>query len=176
LLRRDALEAAGGFAAIRGAIIDDCALARAVRDGARPEGGRLWLGLTDRAWSLRRYATLESVWRMVSRSAYTQLRYSPLALAGTLAGMALLYLVAPASLLSAPLHSNAALAALGALGWALMAVAIAPTLRLYRQPVVTGLALPLAALLYSAMTFDSALAHMTGRRHSWRGRATAVAG
>ncbi len=170
LLRRQALAAAGGFAVIKDALIDDCTLARAIANRARPGGGRLFLALTDAAESLRPYEGLSGVWRMVARSAYTQLRYSPLLLLGTLIGMALLYVLAPAVALTFPWHGALLPAALSLLVWAMMAGAFLPTLRLYRQPPAFALLLPLAGSLYAAMTLDSALAHWRGRGGAWKGR------
>jgi hopene-associated glycosyltransferase HpnB len=188
LLRRGALERIGGFAAIRDALIDDCALARAVLEKGgdpagpadRPEPGRLWLGLTTAAESLRPYRGLAGVWRMVARSAFTQLRYSPALLAGTLAGMALLYWGVPVLALAAlTADEGAALSfALGA--WALMALAFLPTLRLYRgsgwRCWLLAPALPLAGLLYSLMTLASAVAYWRGRGGAWKGRTLPAGG
>ena len=170
LLRRPALAAAGGFEVIRDALIDDCTLARAIAERGRPGGGRLFLALTSAAESLRPYEGLGGVWRMVARSAYTQLRHSPLLLLGTLLGMALVYLLAPAIALTFPWHGAGLPAALGSVVWAVMAGAFLPTLRLYQQPRAFALLLPLAGLLYAAMTLDSALAHWRGRGGAWKGR------
>ena len=170
LLRRKALKAAGGFAVIKDALIDDCTLAQAVRERGRPGGGRLFLALTTSAFSLRPYDGLGGVWRMVARSAYTQLKHSPLLLFGTLLGMALVYLLGPGILLTLPWHGALGPAALGLLAWAMMAGAFLPTLRLYRQPAGFAWLLPLAGLLYAAMTFESALAHWQGRGGAWKGR------
>ncbi len=170
LLRRQALAAAGGFEVIRDALIDDCTLARAIADRGRSGGGRLFLALTDAAESLRPYEGLGGVWRMVARSAYTQLRHSPLLLCGTLLGMALVYLAAPAVAVTYPWHGAVVPAALGLLVWATMAGAFLPTLRLYRQPPAFAVLLPLAGLLYAAMTLESAVAHWRGRGGAWKGR------
>ncbi len=170
LLRRSALERIGGFAAIRGAIIDDCALARAVKDKARPGGGRLWLGLTTAAASLRPYRRLGGVWRMVARSAFTQLRHSTLLLAGTVAGMALLYCVPPMAALAGLLAGDAPTALVGLAGWALMSLAFLPVLRLYRRPALLAPSLPLAGCLYGLMTVGSAVAFWRGRGGAWKGR------
>ncbi|MGE0121185.1 MAG: glycosyltransferase [Dongiaceae bacterium] len=166
LIRRGMLEKIGGIAAIRGALIDDCSLARAVKRA----GGRLWLGLADDTRSLRVYRELAPIWMMVARSAFTQLRYSALLLLGTVLGMALLYLLPPLLLLTAPVHGDAAAAVLAALAWLLMAVAYLPTLRYYRQPAWLALTLPAAALLYLGMTLDSARRHWWGRGSRWKGR------
>jgi hopene-associated glycosyltransferase HpnB len=125
LIRRDALERIGGIAAIRGALIDDCSLARAVKRS----GGRLWLGLAEDTRSLRVYHDLAPIWMMVTRSAFTQLRYSTLLLAGTVLGMALTYLVPPLVVLTAPLHGDPIAAIFSAIAWALMALAYLPTVK-----------------------------------------------
>ncbi|MCK6452338.1 MAG: glycosyltransferase [Alphaproteobacteria bacterium] len=169
LVRRDALTAAGGIEAIRSAVIDDCALARALK--AR---GPIWLGLTEDVRSIRPYEGLKDIWRMVARSAYDQLHYSPLYLAGTVIGMAVIYLAPPAIALATPWHGSVAAGLMAALAWLLMAWSYRPTLALYRRPSPAGL-LPLAGLLYNLMTLDSALAYYRGRGAFWKGRAQAPA-
>jgi hopene-associated glycosyltransferase HpnB len=166
LIRPQALAAAGGIAAIRGALIDDCALAAALKPH-----GPIWLGLTESVASIRPYEGFEPIRRMVSRSAYAQLGYSPLLLAGTVAGMALVYLAAP--LLAVFASGGSQL--LGGLGWAMMALAFQPTLRFYRRAPLWGVALPLIALAYVAFTIDSAYQHGRGRGGLWKGRAQAEA-
>ncbi len=173
LLRREALERIGGFNAIRDAIIDDCALARTVQTGGRPGGGRIWLGLTTAAESLRPYHGLAGVWRMVSRSAFTQLRYSAALLVLTLAGMMLLYWGPPIVAAAAALRGATLPLGLSLLTWAVMALAFLPTLRMYRKPLIYAAALPLAGLLYSLMTLDSAVAFWCGRGGAWKGRTLA---
>ncbi len=181
LVRRAALGAIGGFAAIQGELIDDCALARRIKDlGLRGDpaaaGGGIWLGLTSGARSLRPYDGLAGIWRMVARTAYTQLRHSPLLLAGTLAGLALTYLVPPLGLLLAPWHGEAMAATMAGVAWAIMAATAWPTFRAYAQPPWRALALPLAAALYGAMTFDSAWRHWRGAGGTWKGRVQAAPG
>jgi hopene-associated glycosyltransferase HpnB len=166
LVRREALEAAGGVAAIRGEIIDDCAL------GARLKAqGPIWLGLTRTSVSLRPYGSLGDIGRMVSRSAYAQLGYSRWLLAGTLAGMALVYLAAP--LLAAFGPDDARW--LGLAVWALMAAAFQPMLRYYRLSPLWGLALPLIGALYTAFTVQSAIDVWRGKGGMWKGRSQALA-
>jgi hopene-associated glycosyltransferase HpnB len=165
LVEAAALERAGGPAAVRGALIDDCALGRLLK-----RQGPVWLGLTRDSVSLRPYAGLGPIWRMVARSAYTQLRCSPLLLAGAVLGMLVLYLAPPIGLLLGLLAGGGALPWLGLAGWLAMMLAYAPTLRLYRLWPLWGLALPLAALLYTAMTVDSARRHWQGRGGEWKGR------
>jgi hopene-associated glycosyltransferase HpnB len=161
LVRRDALDAVGGIEKIRAALIDDCALGRELK-----AVGPIWLGLTRRARSLRAYPRISDVRRMVSRSAYDQLRYSPLLLIGTIAGLALTFLAPP---LLALLGSGAA-QALGLAAWGLMAIAFQPTLRFYQVSPLWGAALPAIAAFYLAFTLDSAYQHLRGRGGLWKGR------
>ncbi len=170
LLRRRALTRIGGFNAIQGALIDDCSLAAAIKSRGRNGAGRIWLGLTRSATSLRRYHGLRGIWRMVARSAYTQLRYSKVLLLGTLLGMAMTYVAPPLILLALPLHGFPVAGGLAGLAWLLMALSFLPILRLYGQPAGFAPLLPVAGLLYGAMTMDSAIAHWRGRGGAWKGR------
>ncbi|GEO82137.1 presqualene diphosphate synthase HpnD [Pararhodospirillum oryzae] len=171
LIRREALEAIGGVESVRGALIDDCALAARLK-----EKGPIWLGLAGRTRSLRVYEDLGDVWAMVARSAYVQLERSPWRLIGTVIGMALLYLVPPAVAVLGLARADLSAAALGLAGWVGMAALYRPTLRLYRRPALSGLALPAAAFLYTLMTVDSARRHYLGRGGEWKGRAYAGQG
>lgn len=165
LLRRRALERIGGIGAIRGALIDDIALARAVKPG-----GPIRLALTDGSRSIRRYRSLGEIWAMVARSAFDQLGYSALALIGTVLGMALVYLAPPAAVLCLPLHGGWIAAGLGAAAWFAMAFAAWPVNRLYGLPAIAGLALPVAAALFVAMCVDSARCHWQGAGRAWKSR------
>ncbi|OSC50926.1 hypothetical protein B5181_39850, partial [Streptomyces sp. 4F] len=149
---------------IRHAVIDDVALARAVKG----VGGRVWLGLADRVDSVRPYPRLHDLWRMVSRSAYAQLRHNPLVLAGTVAGLALVYLVPPAAVVVGAATGNAAALLSGAAAWLVMAGTYLPMLRYYRQPLWLAPLLPFTALLYLLMTVDSAVQHYRGRGAAWK--------
>jgi hopene-associated glycosyltransferase HpnB len=160
------LHAIGGIVRIRGELIDDCALAGAVKRA----GGRLWLGLSTRSRSVRPYLSLGTVWSMVARTAYTQLGYSPRLLAATVAAMAALYVVPPAAVVAGAATRRWDVAAAGAAGSLAMTIAYAPTVRLYRQPWWLALSLPLAGVLYTAMTVDSAFRHARGRGGTWKGR------
>jgi hopene-associated glycosyltransferase HpnB len=166
LLRADALREAGGIEVIRGALIDDCALAKALK-----AHGPIWLGLTERVHSVRPYASFADIRRMVARSAYAQLRYSPLLLSGTVAGMVLTYLVPP----FAALFGSGVVRVVGLATWALMAMAFQPTLRLYRLSPLWGIALPAIALQYTLYTLDSAYQYVRGRGGTWKGRVQANA-
>lgn len=169
LVRADALTASGGIEGIRGALIDDCALAALLKRGAL--GGAIWLGLADdEVVSLRDNRRLGTVWRMVARTAFTQLGHSAGMLGGALLGMALTYLAGPVAILALPLHGDPVAAAAGAGAWALSGFAYRPTLRLYGRPGWQAAGLPVAALLYGAMTAHSALAHWRGRGGAWKGR------
>jgi len=171
LVRSDALARAGGIEALRGEVIDDCALGRAVK-----RGGPIWLGLSTTERSIRPYQGISDVWNMVARSAFTQLRHSWWILAGTVLGLALVYLVPPLTVFAWPLHHSAAATALAAAAWILQALSFAPTLALYGRPARWGFALPVAAALYGAMTIDSARRHYRRQGALWKGRAGAGAG
>jgi hopene-associated glycosyltransferase HpnB len=174
LVRRGALERSGGVAPIRGALIDDVAIGRMIKD----QRGRCWLGLSRQVVSVRPYPGLASLWQMVARSAYTQLNYSPLLLAGTIIGLLFSYALPPVAaitgltlLATGTTTAPAALAAgAGLAGWALMSLSYLPMLRLYRLSPLRAPGLPLIALLYAAMTVDSARRHYAGRGAEWRGR------
>jgi hopene-associated glycosyltransferase HpnB len=165
LVKSSALERAGSVDAIRHEIIDDCALGRAMK-----KQGPIWLGLTDHATSIRPYEGLGEIRRMIARSAYAQLEYSPLQLAGTVLGMSLLF-VAPSA--AAILTTGLAQIA-GALAWLAMAIAFQPILRFYKLSPLWGIILPIIAVLYTAFTFDSAIQFWRGKGGMWKGRAQAI--
>jgi hopene-associated glycosyltransferase HpnB len=164
LARRSALDAAGGIEAIRHNIIDDCALGRALK-----AQGPIWLGLTDRAVSLRPYHHISDIRHMVTRSAFAQLRYSPLILLGTLLGLFLVY-IAP---VGSALFGWGVTQIAGFATWAIMALMFQPILRFYRLTPFWGLALPLIGAFYAAFTLESAFQHWSGKGGMWKGRAQA---
>ncbi len=166
LARADALSAAGGIAAIRKALIDDCALGALMK-----QQGPIWLGLTHRARSLRPYDTLGQIGRMVTRSAFAQLDYSPLKLIGVVAGMGLVYL-AP---VAAALFGGGTIRLLGLLTWLIMALSFQPMLRFYRLSLLWGLALPAIGAAYTVFTVQSAVQFWRGKGGLWKGRAQAMA-
>jgi hopene-associated glycosyltransferase HpnB len=179
LVRREVLAAAGGLERIRDARIDDIALGRLLK--RPPARARCWLGFTGDVRSRRPYPRLAGLWDMVARSAYTQLRYSPALLAATVAGLLWLYLVPPAGAIAGLIglaagggQAAAWCAAAGLGGWALMAATYLPVLRLYRLSPLRAPGLPLIALLYAAMTVDSARRHHRGRGGEWKGRTIPV--
>lgn len=159
LVRRRALERIGGLQSLRGALIDDCTLAAAVKN----QGGRLWLGMAGSTRSLRPAAGWRGLWHTIARSAYAQLHHSPLRLTATVAAMGAVF-VAP------PLLALMAGSAPGLAAWGLMALSILPMLRFYRTSPLWAPLLPLVAALYLAATLDSARRHYAGRGGAWKGR------
>ncbi len=168
LVRRSVLTELGGLEAIKGELIDDCALARLLK--ARPPVCKIWLGLSNDVTSLRDNRALASIWAMVTRTAYTQLNRSSALLLGTIFAMAVLYLAGPIAVFTLPLHASAAIAGLGAAAWVAMAVTYLPTLSFYGKPSLLALTLPLSAAVYVLMTLASALQHWRGRGGTWKGR------
>ena len=165
LVNRAALERDGGLGAIRNALIDDCALAKLMK-----VHGPVWLGLTERAISIRPYENMNAIRRMVARSAYAQLNYSPWLLAGTLGGLLIVF-VAP--VLFALVGTGIARIA-GVASCLIMAMSFLPMLRFYGRSLLWGFALPAIGLLYAAFTLDSAVQHWRGRGGMWKGRAQAM--
>ena len=166
LVRADALASVGGIASIRGALIDDCSLGAKLKTV-----GPIWLGLTNRVQSIRPYPTFADVARMVTRSAYSQLRYSLLALTATTLGMAITF-VAPLML---ALFASGLPRYLGLLAWAAMSLSFVPTLLYYRLSPIWSAALPGIALLYMSYTLQSAYQHFRRRGGQWKGRVHADA-
>ncbi len=162
LIRRRALDRIGGIAAVQGALIDDVALGRAVKHS----GGRIWLGHTTRARSIRLYPEFADIWAMIARTAYVQLGFSPLKLAGTVLGMLLVWLLPPA----AAIFGHGWARWFGLAAWALMAASFLPSLRRYRLSPLWAIFLPLIALFYMAATVGSAVNHMRGRSVMWKNR------
>ena len=161
LISADALAMAGGIASIRSALIDDCSLAAKMK-----KIGPIWLGLTERSRSIRPYDTLSDVRQMISRSAYAQLRYSPLLLGAAVVGMAVTFIVPP--LLA--LFTTGLPRYLGLLTWLMMALSFIPTLRFYRVSPLWSISLPGIALLYLYYTLNSAYQFLRRRGGQWKGR------
>jgi hopene-associated glycosyltransferase HpnB len=162
LIRRAALDRVGGLATIKGALIDDCALARAIKEA----GGSIGLDLSEDTASLRPYPSIAAIWNMVARSAYTQLRYSPLLLAGTVAAMAVTYLAPPLLFVLGPVWASW----LGGMAWLLMSLIFLPMVRWYGMAPAWSLLLPATALVYLGATLASGWRHFRGRGGSWKGR------
>ncbi|WP_447962369.1 glycosyltransferase [Nitrospira sp. Ecomares 2.1] len=165
LVRNHALKQVGGIATIRAEVIDDCALGAAIK-----RVGKIWVGLTDSEHSIRPYAGLADIWGMVKRTAYTQLRYSPFMLVGTVVGLVLVYLLPPLVALSWPLHGSVLAGGLAVFAWLIMMYTFQPTLRLYALVPTYGMVLPVAASLYLGMTIDSAWRHWLKVGGQWKGR------
>ncbi len=167
LIRREALTRIGGIATLRDALIDDCTLGQAVKSTSK---NGIWLGLSQRTRSKRAYDSLETIWDMVARTAFTQLNYSPWLLFGTLIAMTLVYIVPPVGGIWGGLMGNWLVAIAGFTTWLLMAIAYLPTIRLYRCSRWLAFGLPAIAFLYTLMTIDSALRHWQGKGGAWKGR------
>jgi hopene-associated glycosyltransferase HpnB len=167
LLKRAALERIGGLASIRGEVIEDCTMARAVKR----TGGGIWLGLTRKSVSLRTYTKFTEIRNLIARTAFTQLGYSGLLLAGTLLGMFMTYLLPVIFTFSA----QPVVWRLGLAAWALMAITYLPTVRFYRMSPLWAATLPLSAAFYTYATWLSAVRYWLGRGGQWKGRAQAPA-
>ncbi|MGK7941871.1 MAG: glycosyltransferase [Crocosphaera sp.] len=174
LIRRDILEDIGGIDVVKEALIDDCSLAAAVKQKLQENNNNseqgIWLGLSEKTISLRPYDSLESIWNMVARTAYTQLNYSPFLLIGTIFGLILVYLLAPTSLIVGLMINDPTLIILGVVTWLLMTIAYLPTVKLYKCSALWAFSLPLIGLLYGLMTIDSAWRHWRGKGGGWKGR------
>ena len=166
LVRRAALERAGAFDSIRGAVIDDVSLGRALKGS----GSRIWLGFSDGVASNRPYERLADLWNMVARSAFTQLRYSAALLAGTVIGLLFVFVLPVAALVIGIAYDQWLLTALAAAAWGLMALTYGPMLLYYGIWPGAAFLLPVTASLYTAMTVDSARRHWFGRGVAWKGR------
>ena len=158
LVRRAMLDRIGGIEHIRDELIDDCSLAAAVRSA----GGRVWLGLSSETRSIRPYDGFGEIRRMISRTAFTQLRYSVWLLAGTILGLLLTYVAPPGLALAG--------SPWGAAAWVLMAIAYLPAVRFYRLSPLWTLTLPAVAVFYMGATILSAVEHWRGRGGLWKGR------
>jgi hopene-associated glycosyltransferase HpnB len=163
LIRSKVLEEIGGFGGVRGELIDDCALARAVKR----RGHRIWVGLSHSVTSHRRYDRLQTIWDMVSRTAYTQLRYSP----ALLLGLSLVFLLAFwVPMVSIGYASSPATNIIAAAALLAMAVSYLPTLRFYRRSPFWALTMPVIGTLFLGMTWTSAARFWQGERSSWKKR------
>jgi len=160
LMRRAAFERIGGLESVKGELIDDCALARAVK-----RGGRIWLGMTRETVSLREYPDVATIWNMIARTAYAQLNYSVLLLIVTVVGLGVTFL---APILVLPSGRWATMLAVGA--WLTMSLTYAPMLRFYGVSILRAPLLPAVAVVYLAATVTSAWRHWRGRGGLWKGR------
>jgi len=165
LVKRDDLVAAGGIARIKDKVIDDCSLAAIIKP-IRP----IWLGLSDHTKSIRPYNDLASIWGMVARTAYIQLRFNPMILVGTVLSMVLIYLLPIVGFVFGAITVNIALMLISGAAWTIMWWTFLPTLDLYDRPAIWGLFLPMAGILYTLMTLDSARRYYQGQGGAWKGR------
>jgi hopene-associated glycosyltransferase HpnB len=172
LVNRSAIEAIGGIAILKDALIDDCTLAAKVKHRPHPptQYHNIWLGLSQTTHSLRPYENLDSIWQMVARTAYTQLNYSPFLLIGTLIGMYLVYLAAPICLITSAISHQPILWLINLITYALIVIAYIPIARFYQIAWVYPFCLPAIGLLYTLMTVDSARQHWQGKGGKWKGR------
>ena len=168
LIRPEVLDRSGGLAAIRNEIIDDCALARQVKS----TGGKLWLGLTNSAKSIRPYGSLGEIGRMISRTAFNQLHHSIVLLLISLVGLFMTYLL-PLILLFSH-HWQAQIS--GAVAWFAMMLGYLPIINFYRLALLWAAALPLTTLYYMGATLHSAVQYWAGRGGKWKGRVQDVRG
>jgi len=174
LVRRPLLDGIGGLKAIRNQIIDDCALAARIKQA----GGRTWLGLGRDVRSERGYAGIPGVWHVVARTAYTQLAYSPVRLAGTVVALLLAFAAPPVAVIAGGVGlvigtdtaATAAALAAGILGWTLMTFSYLPMTRWYGGSALRAITLPMSAVIYVTMTLDSARRHYAGVGGGWKGR------
>jgi hopene-associated glycosyltransferase HpnB len=161
LVHAPSLQGLGGIGAIRDALIDDCALARKLKTK-----GTIWLGLTERVKSIRSYPNWSDIAQMVSRSAYAQLGYSLIRLAGTVAAMLLTFVVPPVAAVAGSHPASVA----GLAAWAIMALLFVQTLRMYGIPRWSAIALPVIASVYLMFTLNSAWQSIRGKGGFWKGR------
>jgi hopene-associated glycosyltransferase HpnB len=160
LVRAEALARIGGITSIRNELIDDCALAREIK-----RNGGVWLGLTLNTCSIRGYASFGGVGRMISRTAFYQLRHSGWLLIATVLGLAITYLVPPVVV-----FFGGWAAFWGGAAWLLMSTAFWPTLRFYSRSLTWAPVLPLIALFYTGATIYSAIQYWLGQGGEWKGR------
>jgi hopene-associated glycosyltransferase HpnB len=169
LVKSAAIAEIGGIASLQNALIDDCTLAAKIKHrSSKPHS--IWLGLSQTTHSLRPYESLNSIWQMVARTAYTQLNYSPLLLLGTVIGMYLVYLAAPIGIITALIYPSIPLLLVSVLTYTLMTIAYLPTVKFYRIGMIYAFCLPAIGLMYSGMTIDSARQHWQGKGGKWKGR------
>ncbi len=162
LIRPKAFSQIGGLASIRNQVIDDCALARAVKR----TGGRIWMGLASQTQSIRSYGGFPEIGRMISRTAFNQLHHSALLLIGTIAALFFTYLLPPLLLLT----GRTVPVILGATAWLLMSIAYFPMVRFYRRSPLSSIALPFIAVFYLGATLHSAIRYWRGKGGEWKGR------
>jgi hypothetical protein len=171
LVNRRAFEQTGGIESMKDRVIGDCALGAMMK-----KQGAIWLGLAEDTYSIRPYDSLADIWRMVARSAFIQLRRSWTMLGIAVFGMVFLYIVPVAAAIYGAGWHNSPLLVTGMLGWIIIMISYAPTLKFYGISLAWAPFLPLAGLLYTLMTIDSARRHLMGKGGGWKGRHADVGG
>jgi hopene-associated glycosyltransferase HpnB len=166
LIKAKTLAKIGGVASFKNALIDDCTLAKKVKESQ----GKIWLGLTQKTISLRPYDSLKSIWDMVARTAFYQLNYSWLLLIGTILGLIFVYLTPLLAIIWGIIGQDLTIAIIGLITYCLITVAYFPTVKLYQISPLWSCLLSAIAFLYGLMTIDSALKHLQGQGGSWKGR------
>ena len=166
LIRRDALEAIGGFHAIKDKLIDDCELGKAVKN----KGFKIWLGHGTDSLSLRGSSGLSDLWKMVTRTAFVQLSYSYIYLFVAILGMFIMYGIPVLALVLGGIKSQLLLGSLGAAAWGLMALTFWPTLKAYNRGVLEAFLMPITAHLFMGMTLQAAWFHFRGSHSGWHDR------
>ena len=162
-VKTEALHYTGAFASLHDALIDDCTLAKRIKQADL----KIWVGLSHSARIHRGYHKLKSIWEMVARTAYTQLHYSPVWLVICTLIMGCMFWLAPLAPLLSP---SAATFIISALVWIVMLITYFPILIYYRRSLLWALTLPVAGTLYLAMTWTSAFRYWQGERASWKDR------
>ena len=162
LVRTETIRAIGGFRALKNELIDDCALAKRVKSS----GNRIWIGLSHSACSLRPYDDLKTIWNMVARTAFNQLRYStPLLLLCTAIMIAVFWVPVAGLFFPSPVAKISS-----ALGLCAMALSYFPILKFYGLTKTWAICLPATGTLYLAMTWTSAIRFWQGKGSEWKGR------
>ncbi|MGD1805664.1 glycosyltransferase [Dapis sp. BLCC M126] len=168
LIRHQVLDQVGGIEVIKNALIDDCALAKVVKE--KSTNKKIWLGLTSETKSRRSYPDLMSIWNMVARTAFTQLNYSPFLLVITVIGMKLVYFIPSLAIIFGVIYGWWKVLAIALLARLLMFLAYLPIIRFYQLSPMYAMSLPTVALIYTLITINSAWRHWQGQGGYWKGR------
>jgi hopene-associated glycosyltransferase HpnB len=162
LVKTDMLEKVNAFNSLKQCLIDDCSLARKIKNA----GGRIWLGLTHSAVSLRPYNKLDNIWAMVDRSAFTQLQHSWLLLLLT----TLLMIAAFVNPVLAIIYGDSVAVILGLCTLVFLFICYLPVLNFYSINPLWGCFLPVIGTLFLCMTWSSAWQYLTDKGARWKDR------
>ena len=165
LIKKSALNLIGGLSEVKNCLIDDCAIGKALK-----VRGSIWIGLSEETVCLRSYRELSEIWRMVSRTAYTQLNLSVLNLLNTILGMFITYLVPVLCLIFGLIIDNKVIFFLGLSAYVLMLLSYFPIIKFYKIQFFWIFSIPLAGMLFGLMTLSSAIKHWSGKGGNWKGR------